>query len=137
MNQEEAVMSTRKAKVTKLMPVETEIQQPEPATVEENELSDFLDGLGPQGVTEVKLYRVLASGKQKFITSGPPAQFSEQYVQITFGEGDYMLRSRLNGAWYRSKNFSVEAPLGIAIQGNGSDMHNSELDRLKLELDAQ
>src|SRR5215471_4119428 len=129
-------MSIRKEKVTKMVPVETEIQQTT-VTPEETELSDFLDGLGPQGVTEVKLYRVLTSGKQKFITSGPPAQFSEQYVQITFGEGDYMLRSRLNGAWYRSKNFSVEAPLGIAIQGNGSDMHNSELDRLKLELDAQ
>jgi hypothetical protein len=130
-------MSVRKTKVTKLMRVETEIQQPEAASPEETELSDFLDGLGPQGVTEVKLYRILPSGKQRFVMSGPPAQISEQYVQVTFAAGDYMVRSRLNGAWYRSKNFSVETPLGIAIQGKGSDMHNSELDRLKLELDAQ
>jgi hypothetical protein len=129
-------MAIRKTKVTKLMPVETEIEQPEAASPEETELSDFLDGLGPQGVTEVKLYRVLTSGKQKFITSGPPAQFSEQYVQITFGEGDYMVRSRLNGVWYRSKNFSVEAaPGAIALGVNGG--RESELERLRMDLEAQ
>ena len=52
---------------------------------EEVELSDFLDGLGPQGISDVSLYRILPSGKQRFITSGPPSQFSEQYVQAQFG----------------------------------------------------
>lgn len=58
------------------------------ATPEEVELSDFLEGLGPQGISEVSLYRILPSGKQRFITSGPPGQFSELYVQGQFGEGD-------------------------------------------------
>jgi hypothetical protein len=40
------------------------------ASPEEVELSDFLEGLGPQGISEVSLYRILPSGKQRFITSG-------------------------------------------------------------------
>src|SRR5437870_12743898 len=76
---------------------------------EEVELSDFLDGLGPQGISEVSVYRLLPSGKQRFITSGPPSQFSEQYIQVQFGEGDYLARAKLNGRWYKSKSLSVEA----------------------------
>src|SRR5262245_39932858 len=76
---------------------------------EEIELSDFLDGLGPQGISEVSLYR---PSKQRFITSGPPSQFSEQYVQPQFGDGDYLARAKLNGRWYKSKSFSVEAVPG-------------------------
>src|SRR5499426_2354524 len=79
---------------------------------EEVELSDFLDGLGPQGISEVSLYRILPSGKQRFITSGPPGQFSELYVQAQFGDGDYLARAKLNGRWYKSKSFSVEAVPG-------------------------
>jgi hypothetical protein len=75
---------------------------------EEVELSDFLEGLGPQGISEVSLYRILPSGKQRFITSGPPGQFSELYVQAQFGEGDYLARAKLNGHWYKSKSFSRE-----------------------------
>src|SRR5262249_18015878 len=82
------------------------------------------------------LYRILPTGKQKFVTSGPPSQFSEQYVQVTFGEGDYMVRSKLNGRWFKSKNFSIDAPPGVT-GANRSDMRDSELERLKTELDAQ
>ena len=46
-------------------------------TPEEVEVSDFLEGLGPQGISEVSLYRILPSGKQRFITSGPPSQFAD------------------------------------------------------------
>jgi hypothetical protein len=73
-----------------------EIHEP-PAAPEELELADFLDNLGPAGVSEVALYRVLPSGKQRFIASGPPSQFSEQYVQVTYGAGDYLARAKLNG----------------------------------------
>jgi hypothetical protein len=100
---------------------------------EEVELADFLDGLGPQGISEVCLYRVLPSGKQRFITSGPPTQFSEQYVQAQFGEGDYLARAKLGGQWYRSKSFSVEAAPGSPKLL----AHDSETERLKMELEAQ
>ena len=72
-------------------------------------LPDFLDSLGLQGISEVFLYRILPSGKQQFITSGSPTQFSEKYVQAEFGEGDYLARAKLNGRWYKSISFSVEA----------------------------
>src|SRR5262245_64022615 len=106
---------------------------------EEVELSDFLDGLGPQGISEVSLYRLLSSGKQRFITSGPPTQFSEQYVQIQFGEGDYLARAKLNGRWYKSKSFSVEAapgslPTALSIVPNHND---AELERLKAQIESQ
>ena len=74
-------------------------------------LDEFLDGLEAQGISQVWLYRVLPTGEYKFVTSGgPPSKFSEQYVQVTYGGGDYMVRSKLNGRWFRSKSFSVEAP---------------------------
>lgn len=121
-----------RSKSTKLADV-TEIEREEETqSVQENELVDFLDGLGPAGIAEVSLYRFLANGKQRFITSGPPAQFSEQYVQSTYGSGDYLVRSRLNGKWYRSKTFSVEG-----VNGNGGGPvagPDSELERLKLRL---
>ena len=121
------------------------VREEEPALVEEIgvnpeeiELADFLDGLGPQGISEVSLYRVLPSGKQRFITGGPPSQFSEQYVQIQFGEGDYLARAKLNGRWYKSKSFSVEAAPGTpaappAVLAN----HDAELERLKAQIESQ
>jgi len=98
----------RRERVQDLSPQLEEID----VSPEEIELSDFLDGLGPQGISEVSLYRILPSGKQRFITSGPPSQFSEQYVQAQFGDGDYLARAKLNGRWYKSKSFSVEAAPG-------------------------
>jgi len=62
------------------------------ASAEEIELSDFLENLGPEGVTEVCLYRVLPTGKRVFVTSGPPSQFSELSVQQNHGAGDYIAR---------------------------------------------
>jgi hypothetical protein len=104
----------------------------------ETGLSQFLDGLGPEGISEVSLYRVLPTKKQEFVTSGSPSQFSEQYVQVTYGGGDYMVRSKLNGRWFRSKSFSVEAPLEVTIRLNGSHgSRDSELERLRIEIEAQ
>jgi hypothetical protein len=105
---------------------------------EEVELSDFLDGLGPQGISEVSLYRVLPSGKQRFITSGPPSQFSEQYVQVQFGEGDYLARAKLNGRWFKSKSFSVEgAPGTLGSAAPVIANHDAELERLKAQIESQ
>ena len=105
---------------------------------EEVELSDFLDGLGPQGISEVSLYRVLPSGKQRFIRGGPPSQFSEQYVQVQFGEGDYLARAKLNGRWYKSKSFSVEAAPGtVAVSPSVNSNHDGELERLKAQIESQ
>src|SRR5262245_24414590 len=105
---------------------------------EEVELSDFLDGLGPQGISEVSLYRILPSGKQRFITSGAPSQFSEQYVQVQFGEGDYLARAKLNGRWYKSKSFSVEAAPGLPPAAPSvTPNHDSELERLKAQIESQ
>src|SRR5262245_29555984 len=102
---------------------------------EEVELSDFLHGLGPQGISEVSLYRVLPSGKQRFVTGGPPSQFSEQYVQVQFGEGDYLARAKLNGRWYKSKSFSVEAAPGtVTVVPTSSPDHDGELERLKAQI---
>jgi len=107
------------------------------ASPEEVELSDFLDALGPQGISEVSLYRLLPSGKQRFITSGPPSQFSEQYVQAQFGEGDYLARAKLNGRWYRSKSFSVEAAPGTVTIPTVVPNHDAELERLKAQIEGQ
>ena len=108
------------------------------ASPEEVELSDFLDGLGPQGISEVSLYRILPSGKQRFITSGPPSQFSEQYVQAQFGEGDYLARAKLNGIWWKSKSFSVEAALGtVSAARQVIPNHDAELERLKAQIESQ
>src|SRR5262245_2576660 len=104
---------------------------------EEVELSDFLDGLGPQGISEVSVYRILPSGKQRFITSGPPTQFSEQYVQAQFGEGDYLARAKLNGRWYKSKSFSVEAAPGTVAAMPVIPNNDAELGRLKAQIEAQ
>jgi hypothetical protein len=119
-------------------------REDEPAPVEEFEfspeeieLSDFLDGLGPQGISEVSLYRILPSGKQRFITSGPPVQFSEQFVQGQFGEGDYLARAKLNGRWYKSKSFSVEASPGAAPTQSMTPKHDAELERLKAQIESQ
>jgi hypothetical protein len=105
-------------------------------TPEEVELSDFIDGLGPQGISEVSLYRLLPTGKQRFITSGPPAQFSEQYVQAQFGEGDYLARAKLNGYWYKSKAFSVEAAPGTVVSTPAVN-RDGELERLKAQIESQ
>jgi hypothetical protein len=113
-------------------PPETQ-QEVSPADVE---LADFLDGLGPAGITEVKLSRIERTGKQLFLTSGSPSQFSELYVQVTFGAGDYMVRAYKDGKWQGSKNFSVgSAPGGSVTSANGS--HESELERAKLDLETQ
>jgi hypothetical protein len=105
---------------------------------EEVELSDFLDGLGPQGISEVSLYRILPSGKQRFITSGPPGQFSEQFVQAQFGDGDYLARAKLNGRWYKSKSFSVEATPGTTTaMPSMIPNHDAELERLKAQIESQ
>ena len=104
---------------------------------EEVELSDFLDGLGPQGISDVSLYRILPSGKQRFITSGPPSQFSEQYVQAQFGEGDFLARAKLNGRWYKSKSFSVEAAPGTVAALPTIPSHDAELERLKAQIESQ
>ena len=106
------------------------------ATPEEVELADFIDGLGPQGISEVSLYRLLPTGKQRFITSGPPAQFSEQYVQAQYGEGDYLARAKLNGYWYKSKAFSVEAVPGT-VAASPKVSHDAELERLKALIESQ
>src|SRR5262249_3602563 len=106
------------------------------ATPEELELSDFIDGLGPQGISEVSLYRLLPTGKQRFITSGPPAQFSEQYVQAQFGEGDYLARAKLNGYWYKSKSFSVDAAPGSVVATPAVN-HDGELERLKAQIESK
>jgi hypothetical protein len=93
------------------------VREEEPALIEEIEvnpeeieLADFLDGLGPQGISEVSLYRVLPSGKQRFITGGPPSQFSEQYVQVQFGEGVYAFRGDEYGVL--NGRFHIHALLG-------------------------
>jgi hypothetical protein len=97
----------------------------------------FLEGLGPQGISEVSLYRILPSGKQRFITSGPPGQFSELYVQAQFGEGDYLARAKLNGHWYKSKSFSVEAAPGTVATPPAMPSHDAELERLKAQIESQ
>jgi hypothetical protein len=125
---------------TKRLESEPAVAQPEEFEVspEEIELSDFLDGLGPQGISDMSLYRILPSGKQRFITSGLPTQFSELYVQAQFGDGDYLARAKLNGRWYKSKSFSVEA-----IPGTGTvtapviPSHDAELERLKAQIASQ
>src|SRR5215467_11818229 len=96
-----------------LIPVSAEGE----ATPEEMELNDFLDNLGPEGISEVHLYQILPTGKKLFVTSGSPAQFSELAVQTTYGAGDYIARAKLNGKWFRSKNFSVAAPPGVLAAG--------------------
>lgn len=125
-----------RAKATKLSDV-TQVDA-EDVTTEEHELVGFLDNLGPQGISEVTLYRILPNGKQRFVTSGPPGQFSEQYIQVTYGGGDYLVRAKLNGKWFRSKNFSIE---GAPINGNGNGglrvNTDSDLERMKIDLEAQ
>jgi hypothetical protein len=127
----------RKAKASRR---ERELEEPQVedigATPEEVELSDFIDGLGPQGISEVSLYRLLPSGKQRFITSGPPAQFSEQYPQAQYGEGDYLAPAKLNGYWYKSKAFSVEAAPGT-VTATPAVNHDAELERLKAQIESQ
>ena len=55
-----------------------EIEQQEEVSLEETGLSEFRDGSGPEGISEVWLYRVLPTKKQEFVTSGPPSQFSKR-----------------------------------------------------------
>ena len=74
-------------------------------------LEDFLESLARVGISEVSLYRIEANGNHRRITSGPVRQFTELYVQQTYRGGDYLVRSRLNGRWYRSRSFCVEDPL--------------------------
>jgi hypothetical protein len=61
----------RKTKVTRRERDELPQVEDIVTTPEEVELSDFIDGLGPQGISEVSLYRLLPTGKQRFITSCP------------------------------------------------------------------
>lgn len=100
---------------------------------EETELSDFLDGLGPE-VSEIHLYQILPTGKKVFRSSGHPSLFSEQAVQLRFGAGDFQARGKLNGKWHGAKNFSVAEPIGTTANGTGP---SSELDRIKSDLEAQ
>jgi len=129
-----------KARPRKLTPDDVEIEESEVERSAELEVLDFLDGLGPQGISEVSLYRVFPNGRQKFICSGPPSQFSELYVQTTYGGGDYLVRAKLNGKWYRSKSFSVENP-GVTWQANGGNgnghSNESEIERLRLQIQEQ
>jgi len=128
-----------KSTAHKLTAADAEVDtiQTETERAAEVELLDFLDGLGPAGVSEVALYRLLPTGKQRFIVSGPPNLFSEAYVQQTYGGGDYMVRAKLNGRWYRSKNFSVEGPnLGASAAPNGHS-NEAELERLRLQIAEQ
>lgn len=120
-----------KAKAVKLAEV---IPDTEEQTAEENELLGFLDGLGPVGISEVSMYRVLPNGKQRFVTSGPPGQFTEQWVQVTYGGGDYLVRAKLNGKWFRSKNFSVEGP---PVDVYPPPQKDNDLERMKMDLEAQ
>jgi len=73
------------------------------ASPEEVELSDFLEGLGPQGISEVSLYRLLPSGKQRFITSGPPGQFSAERGSRRNGK-----TAPNNGSFFRSRRDAAE-----------------------------
>ena len=66
----------RREREEELPPVE-EIE----ASPEEVELSDFPDGLGPQGISEVSLYRLLPrSGRPTRYQVGPT---TEPYVRIS------------------------------------------------------
>src|SRR5262249_9875076 len=51
------------------------------------------------------------------------------------GDGDYLARVKLNGRWYKSKSFSVEAAPGTitAVIPN----HDGELERLKAQIESQ
>lgn len=101
---------------------------------EETELVSFLDNLGPSGVSECSLYRITPQGKQKFVTAGPPSQFTELFVQQQYGGGDYLIRAKLNSKWFRSKGFSVEGPaINTHVGGDGG----SELERIRADLEAQ
>src|SRR5262249_15359961 len=136
--QERSIFVARTTKRRRDRPEEPPQFEEIEGTPEEVELSDFLDGLGPHGISEVSLYRLLPSGKQRFITSGPPSQFSEQYVQAQFGEGDYLARAKLNGRWYKSKSFSVEAAPGAGVVvPSVIPNHDAELARLKAQIDSQ
>ena len=73
-------------------------------------LEYFLESLAHDGISEVSLYRIEPNGNHRRIASGPVELFTEPYVQQTHGGGDYLVRSRLNGRWYRSKSFSVADP---------------------------
>jgi hypothetical protein len=77
---------------------------------EEIWLDDFLESLSRDGINEVTLYRIEANGNHRRIASGPVELFTEPYVQQTYRGGEYLVRSRLNGRWYRSKSFSVADP---------------------------
>ena len=125
-----------RGRARKLAEIETD-ETPE-AKASELELTDFFDSIGPEGVSEVSLYRVLATnGKQRFICSGPPTQFTESYIQSSYGGGDYLLRARLDGKYYRSKMICVESPNALNSNGNGHPSAESELERLRLEIKEQ
>jgi hypothetical protein len=125
-----------RGRARKFAEIETD-ESPE-SKASELELTDFFDSIGPEGVSEVSLYRVLANnGKQKFICSGPPTQFTEAYIQATYGGGDYLLRARLDGKYYRSKMISVESP-NLPNGTNGTNgNHTDELERLRLQIQDQ
>src|SRR5439155_11359129 len=55
-----------------------------------------------------------------------------------FGEGDYLARAKLNGIWWKSKSFSVEAALGtVAAARQVIPNHDAELERLKAQIESQ
>ena len=117
----------KSTKVSELTEVEIEPQTPE------GELMEFIDNLGPTGVTEISLYRIKDTGKQVFLEQGPPGQFTEQYVQSKFGGGDFMVRSRLNGKWFRSKNFSVEGTQK-PFPGHNAMIQEAEIEKIKVRM---
>ena len=57
---------------------------------------------------------------------------------MQFGEGDYLARAKLNGRWYKSKSFSVEAAPGtVAATTTLTPNHDAELERLKAQIESQ
>lgn len=124
-----------KAKAVKLSDVTTITTEEQ--TAEESELADFMDGLGPVGISEVNLYRVLPSGKQRFCTSGPAGQVTERWIQNTYGGGDFLVRAKLNGKWFRSKNVSIEGPPIDTYAPGYLNPKDTDLERLKVDLEAQ
>ena len=46
------------------------------------------------------------------------------------------MRAKLNGRWYKSKSFSVESAPGQITAPRAIASHDSEIERLKMELEA-
>jgi hypothetical protein len=113
-----------------------DFQQDSTARAAEIEIDSFIEGIGPTGVAEVSLYRMKPNGRQIFIVTGPPGQFSEMYVQNTYGGGDYLVRGKIDGKWFRSRTFSVEGPPVSTSPAHASNA-DTEIERLKLQIQQQ